>query len=59
MYDFNPSVTIHLIIKISNISLFIKLDIENHAHSGQSLLSLWDKLEDLFGRKCFSIPKCR
>ena len=41
-----------LIIKISNINPVVKLDIENHADSCKSLLSLWDKIEDSFIRKC-------
>ena len=42
-----------LIIKISNINLVVKLNIENHADSGKSLLSLIDKLVILLEENVF------
>ncbi|TKB96201.1 nucleotidyltransferase family protein [Pedobacter cryophilus] len=51
IYAFGSSITNHFNPITSDIDIVVKLDIDNPADRGEALLSLWDKLEILFGRK--------
>lgn len=51
IYAFGSSITGHFNPLTSDIDIIISVDIENPADRGEALLSLWDKLEELFGRK--------
>ena len=51
IYAFGSSITDHFDPQRSDIDVVVKLDIEDPADRGEALLSLWDKLEALFGRK--------
>ena len=51
MYAFGSSITDHFDPRQSDIDLVVKVDVEDPADRGEVLLSLWDKLEALFGRK--------
>lgn len=51
MYAFGSSITDHFDPQKSDIDLVVKIDIDDPADRGETLLSLWDKLEGLFQRK--------
>ncbi|REG90573.1 nucleotidyltransferase family protein [Algoriphagus antarcticus] len=51
IYGFGSSITDHFDPISSDIDIIVKLNIENPADRGEALLSLWDKLEELFNRK--------
>ena len=51
IYAFGSSITDHFDPKKSDIDIVVKIDIDDPADRGEALLSLWDKLEALFGRK--------
>ena len=51
MYAFGSSITDHFDPRTSDIDFVVKVDFEDPADRGEALLSLWDKLEILFGRK--------
>jgi uncharacterized protein len=51
IYAFGSSITKHFNPKTSDIDLVVSIDFEDPADRGDALLSLWDKLEALFGRK--------
>lgn len=51
IYAFGSSITDHFNPLTSDIDIVVKIDIENAADRGEALLSLWDNLEILFGRK--------
>lgn len=51
IYAFGSSITNHFDPASSDIDLVVKLNIEDPTDRGEALLSLWDKLEYLFGRK--------
>ncbi len=51
IYAFGSSITGHFNPQTSDIDILISVDIEDPADRGEALLSLWDKLEDLFGSK--------
>ena len=51
IYAFGSSITNHFDPNTSDIDLVVKVDISDPADRGEALLSLWDKLEELFERK--------
>jgi uncharacterized protein len=51
IYAFGSSITKHFNPNTSDIDLVVSIDFEDPADRGDALLSLWDKLEALFGRK--------
>lgn len=51
IYAFGSSITDHFHPKTSDIDLVVTIEISDPADRGEALLSLWDKLELLFGRK--------
>lgn len=51
IYAFGSSITNHFDQTRSDIDLVVKVDINDPLDRGEALLSLWDKLEALFGRK--------
>lgn len=51
LYAFGSSITQHFDPAKSDIDLVVKVDIDNPIDRGEALLSLWDSLEALFGRK--------
>jgi hypothetical protein len=51
IYAFGSSITDRFDPKTSDIDLIVTLDIDDPADRGEALLSLWDRLEALFGRK--------
>lgn len=51
IYAFGSSITDHFDPLTSDIDIVVKIDIDNPADRGEALLSLWDNLEILFGRK--------
>lgn len=50
-YAFGSSITDHFDPNKSDIDIVIKVDIDDPLDRGDTLLSLWDKLEALFKRK--------
>ena len=50
MYMFGSFLTSHFSLD-SDIDVMVKVDIEDPADRGDALLSLWDSLENSFGRK--------
>lgn len=51
IYAFGSSITDRFDPTKSDIDLVVKVDISDPLDRGEALLSLWDKLEALFGRK--------
>ena len=51
IYAFGSSITDHFDPNKSDIDLVVKVDIDDPVDRGETLLSLWDKLESLFKRK--------
>jgi predicted nucleotidyltransferase len=51
IYAFGSSITDHFDPKTSDIDLVVSIDIDEPADRGEALISLWDNLEVLFGRK--------
>ncbi len=51
IYAFGSSITDRFNVDTSDIDLVVKVDIEDPADRGEALMSLWDKLEVLFGRR--------
>lgn len=51
LYAFGSSVTNHFDPHTSDIDIVVKIDIDNPADRGETILSLWDKLEALFNKK--------
>lgn len=51
IYAFGSSITDHFDPIKSDIDIVVKVDIEDPLDRGETLLSLWDKLEALFKRK--------
>ncbi|MDZ7608191.1 MAG: nucleotidyltransferase domain-containing protein [Cyclobacteriaceae bacterium] len=51
LYAFGSSVTDHFDPQRSDIDFVVKLQIDNPVDRGEALMSLWDKLEELFQRK--------
>lgn len=51
MYAFGLSITDGFDPESSDIDVVVSVDIDDPADRGEALLSLWDKLEVLFGRK--------
>ncbi len=51
MYAFGSSITDHFDPQTSDIDVVVKIDIDDPADRGEALLSLWDKLEELFQRR--------
>jgi predicted nucleotidyltransferase len=51
LYAFGSSVTDHFDPLKSDIDVIVQLRIDNPVDRGETLLSLWDKLEELFQRK--------
>ncbi|WP_194975528.1 nucleotidyltransferase family protein [Aquiflexum lacus] len=51
IYAFGSSITDHFDPKTSDIDLVVTIDIDDPADRGEALISLWDNLEVLFGRK--------
>lgn len=51
IYAFGSSVTNHFDPTKSDIDIVVKVDINDPLDRGETLLSLWDKLEALFNRK--------
>ena len=51
IYAFGSSITDHFDPRKSDIDLIVKVDIDDPCDRGEALLSLWNSLEELFGRK--------
>jgi predicted nucleotidyltransferase len=51
IYAFGSSITAHFDPNKSDIDIVVKVDIDDPVERGETLLSLWDKLEGLFRRK--------
>lgn len=51
IYAFGSSITDHFDPNKSDIDIVVKVDIKDPIERGETLLSLWDKLEALFKRK--------
>ena len=51
VYAFGSSITDHFDPIKSDIDIVVKINISDPADRGEALLSLWDKMEDLFQRK--------
>lgn len=51
IYAFGSSITDRFNPEASDIDLVVKVDINDPVERGEALLSLWDKLEALFGRR--------
>ena len=51
IYAFGSFMTDRFNPDASDIDFLVKVDIEDPADRGEALMSLWDKLEVLFGRK--------
>jgi predicted nucleotidyltransferase len=51
VYAFGSSVSGNFNPNTSDIDLVVSLDIDDPADRGDALLSLWDKLEELFHRR--------
>ena len=51
IYAFGSSITDHFDPSKSDIDVVVELDIKDPIEYGEKLLSLWDNLELLFGRK--------
>lgn len=51
IYAFGSSINNKFDLKNSDIDLVVDISIEEPADRGEALISLWDKLELLFGRK--------
>lgn len=51
LYAFGSSVTKSFDPEASDVDLIVKIEIEDPVIRGQTLLSLWDKLESFFDRK--------
>lgn len=51
IYAFGSSITDHFDPTQSDIDLVVYVDIDDPVDRGETLLSLWDKLEALFKRK--------
>lgn len=51
IYAFGSSITDHFDPEKSDIDIVVKVDIDDPIDRGEALLSLWDKLENLFKRK--------
>jgi predicted nucleotidyltransferase len=51
IYAFGSSITDHFDPDSSDIDIVVRIDIADPADRGETLLSLWDKLEALFQRK--------
>ena len=51
IYAFGSSITDHFDPNKSDIDIVVKVDIKDPIDRGETLLSLWDKLEALFKRK--------
>ena len=51
IYAFGSSVTDHFDPNKSDIDMVVKVGIDDPLDRGETLLSLWDKLEALFNRK--------
>ncbi len=51
IFAFGSSITDHFDPGKSDIDLIVNVDIDDAGDRGEALLSLWNKLEELFGRK--------
>lgn len=51
MYAFGSSINNNFDLNTSDIDIVVEIGIAEPADRGEALLSLWDKLEALFGRK--------
>lgn len=51
LYAFGSSITDHFDPNKSDIDIVVKIDINDPVDRGETLFSLWDKLEALFKRK--------
>jgi hypothetical protein len=51
VYAFGSSITDHFDPASSDIDVIVKLNIEDPIEYGETLLSFWDQLESLFGRR--------
>jgi predicted nucleotidyltransferase len=51
IFAFGSSITNHFDPAKSDIDLIVNVDIDDPCDRGEALLSLWNKLEKLFGRK--------
>lgn len=51
IYAFGSSITRHFDPDKSDIDIVVRVDIDDPIARGETLLSLWDSLEELFNRK--------
>ncbi len=51
MYAFGSAITDHFNPQTSDIDVVVTIDVDDPVDRGETLLSLWDKLESLFQRK--------
>jgi predicted nucleotidyltransferase len=51
IYAFGSSITDHFDSEKSDIDIIVELNVKDPIEYGETLLSLWDKLEILFNRK--------